>query len=302
MASNLKGPLYLGAAASIWGGMYVASKYALHTVPPFTLLFIRYALAAAALLGWCRIRRTAVIPREDRWLLFQIGFFGYFLSIAAQFIGTKLATAHMGAVITTLSPVFQSGFAIWLLRAKMNFRQSVAIGVSLAGVLVITCTNGVSRAETFNPGNLFFLAAACLWGYYSVLAKKAALRHTTLQITTWGILWAALLAIPPALSEVHSWNMARALSGWPVLLSILYIALLSTTIAFFCWNKGVALTNPHQAGLFFFLQPVVGSILGWLILGEVLSPSFFAGSLLILAGVYFVMQSESPGDTRALET
>ena len=112
MVTSVKGPLYLGIAASIWGGRYLAGKYALGTIPPFTLLFIRYFLAAIILLTLCKWKQIPVIPREDKWLWFQIGFFGYFRSIAAQFLGAKMSSAYMGAVITSLSPVFQSIFAI----------------------------------------------------------------------------------------------------------------------------------------------------------------------------------------------
>jgi drug/metabolite transporter (DMT)-like permease len=290
LTNKIKGPLYLGMAAGIWGGMYVASKYALNTIPPFTLLFIRYFLASLILLGWCRWKRIALTPRQDGWLLFQIGFFGYFLSIASQFLGTRLSSAHMGAVITSLSPVFQSLFAILLLSERITLKQVLAIGISLIGVFIIT---GVTRtnSQAFNPGNLYFLAAAGLWGYYSVLSKKAAERHQVIQITAWGILWATLFALPAAFTEIGSWDIRAAFCSLPVLGSVLYIAIFATTIAYFCWNKGLALTNPHQAGLFFFFQPVVGSVLGWLILGEALTAIFFLGGLLILAGVYFAMRS-----------
>lgn len=289
MVNKLKGPLYLSIAASIWGGMYVASKYALNTIPPFTLLFIRYFLASIILLGLCKWKRITIIHREDKWLLFQIGFFGYFLSIATQFMGTKLSSAHMGAVITSLSPIFQSIFAIVILKDKITLKQAAAIGISLVGMLLITNVTG-THSGLLNTGSLFFLAAACLWGYYSVLAKKAAGRHSELQITTWGILWATLFALPAAFTEFHSWDFRIIFHSLPVLGSILYIAIFATTIAFFSWNKGLAVTNSHRAGLFLFFQPVVGSLLGWLILGETLTAAFFVGGLLILTGAYIAIR------------
>lgn len=291
MPINLRGPFYLSVAAAIWGGMYVASKYALEVVPPFTLLFLRYFFAAITLVLLCRQSRIEIMPQQDKGTLFQIGFFGYFLSIAAQFIGTKLSTAHMGAVITTLSPVFQSGFAILLLGEKITVKQVIAIGLSLAGVLIITGMPGGEVAEVSFYGNLFFLLAACLWGYYSVLSKKIATRHSALRITTWGIILATGFSLPPAMSEINSWDFA-VLNSVPVIFSIAYLAVISTTVAYYCWNKGLSMMNPHQAGLFFFLQSIVGSILGYFLLDESLSLPFLAGSFLIVAGVYFVLKTE----------
>jgi len=299
------GPLYLSAAASIWGGLYVASKFALDTIPPFTLLFFRYLVAAIVLVMICMRTNTKILPTDNRLTLFQIGFFGYFLSVASQFIGTKLSSAHMGAVITTLSPVFQSGFAIWLLREHITLRQAIAILLSLGGVLTINGLPGTQTGVNLQIGAFFLLLAALLWGYYSVLAKKVSTAYSALQITTIGIIIATLCTFPAALNETNGLSVQSF--SWPIIFSILYLGVCSTAIAFFCWNKGLTLVPSHHAGLFFFLQPLVGSFLSWALLDEHLSNSFFIGSLLILVGVYFVMSEKSAEshpdcDTKNLES
>lgn len=290
MRASYQGALYLSTAAAIWGGMYVASKYTLESVPPFTLLFIRYLLALAVLTAWCRYSRIPLIPRQNKRLMLQIGFFGYFLSVATQFIGTKLSNAHMGAAITTLSPVFQSLFAIWLLKEAIGRQQLAAIILSFLGILTVTDAVGAFRSAAFNSGNLFFLAAAALWGYYSVLVRQVADQQPPLRITTWGILLAALFTLPLAAFEFAAWDKAVLMAG-PVIAGIVYLGVISTAVAFYCWNKGLALLNPHQAGLFMFLQSVVGSLLGYFLLGETLSPAFVGGTVLILLAVYLNLRA-----------
>lgn len=294
MKRKFQGALYLSTAAAIWGGMYVASKYTLAVVPPFTLLLIRYAVGAAILVALCRLRGIAVLASKSRSLLFQIGFIGYFVSIAAQFIGTKLSSAHMGAVITSLSPLFQSAFAVILLRAGMSVRQLTAAIFSFAGVMIITGTSDNQNEGIWSAGNLFLLAAAAAWGYYSILVKRISASEPALQTTAGGILISTLFCLPFALFELPDWQLA-VLSNPCILASILYLSVLSTVVAYFCWNKGLAMTDPHQAGIFFFLQPIVGSLLGWLLLDETLSMAFIAGSLMILASVYFVMRDAAKG-------
>src|SRR3546814_14306072 len=78
----------------------------------------------------------------------------------------------MVAVITTLSPVFQSGFAILLLHEPITPRQIVSISLSFAGVLIINGLSGFSEAGGIQLGAIFLLLAALFWGYYSVLSKK----------------------------------------------------------------------------------------------------------------------------------
>jgi len=286
------GFIYLAAAASIWGGLYVVSKYVLEIVPTFILLFLRYLIAFAVLAAVCHHQKISLIPRHHKLTLFQIGLLGYFCSIAFQFLGTKYSSAHMGAVITTLSPVFQSGFAIWLLRESITPRQIISIALSFAGVLIINGVSGFSETGGIQIGAVFLLLAAMFWGYYSVLSKKISSHYSALQITTIGILIAAVTSFPVALSEVSVLDYSRLLT-WPVIFCILYVAIISTALAFLLWNKGLALVPSHQAGLFFFFQPLIGSFLGWAILGEHLTSSFYLGSILILVAVYIVMSEKS---------
>lgn len=284
MRQGFKGAIYLSLAASLWGGLYVVSKYAMDIVPPFTLLFFRYLIASATLSIVCRIINAPIFPAVKRNFLLQVGFIGYFLSISAQFIGTNLSSAHMGAVITTLSPVFQSIFAILLLKEAMSRREGIAMFIAFAGVLVIILAGGDNSGSTL-WGNLILLLAAVFWGYQSVIARQASFIHSPLTVTTAGSLVATFFTGLAALTELGQWNY-QAITTWPIVLSILYISVASTAVAFFAWNKGLSLLSSHQAGPFFFFQPVVGSLLGWAILGEQLTIAFFGGTILIIIGVY----------------
>lgn len=286
LQQRFEGAFYLSLAASIWGGMYVVSKFALDTIPPFTLLFFRYLTASLVLGFLCWRSKEKLIPTQQKNLVFQIGFVGYFLSIAAQFIGTKYSSAHMGAVITTLSPVFLSAFAIWILKERITTKQVIAIGIAFIGVLVVVGMPGGHGGSSALLGNLFLVGAAITWGYYSVLSRKISTVYSPLQITTWGIVIATVLTFPCTFFELGQWS-PQALSQLSMMLCILYLGVVSTAVAFFSWNKGLALLPSHQAGLFFFFQPVVGTLLGWIFLKEQLSSTFFIGSLLIIAGVYY---------------
>ncbi|HWP98687.1 MAG TPA: EamA family transporter [Syntrophomonadaceae bacterium] len=292
MKSIYQGGIYLTLASSIWGGMYVVSKYTLNVIPPLTFLFIRYILALSLLVILCRRQQENIFPNEQRGLLLQIGVFGYFLSIAAQFIGTKLSTAHMGAVITALSPLFLSLFAVIMLKEKMTIKQALAILVAMAGVGFVLSPGWGSFHTDNSLGNLILVLAALFWGYYSALSRKASEKLSALQITTCGIFIAVILSLPFVFIEANNWYW-RDILNLPILGGIIYVSFISTALAFFWWNKGLSLVPAHQAGLFFFFQPVVGTFLSWLILHEHITGSFFVGGILIMFGIYLSMNISS---------
>lgn len=291
------GPLYLSLAAAIWGGLYVITKYTFDTVPPMTLLFIRYAMASVVLWLICFYKGIPLYLKEHRGLLIQIGFVGYFVSIAAQFIGTNLTSAHMGSLITTLSPLFLSVFAIFLLKENMNKVQVISMILAVIGIFVIVGVPGVGGYSDQGLGIFILIIAALTWGYYSAISRKASRYYSPLQITTVGIMLATIFSFPPVFLEINQWHYGDLFS-WPIILSIIYVGIISTALALFSWNKGLQLTPAHQAGLFFFLQPVIGSFFGWLFLKEQLTATFFIGSLFIFIGVYLSMtQKQKKNDS-----
>ena len=76
-------PLF--TAFVLWGSQYVVSKVALHTIPPVTLLALRYLVSIPALLLVLRLRRALKpVDRRDWPILFAIGFTGYFASFCLQ--------------------------------------------------------------------------------------------------------------------------------------------------------------------------------------------------------------------------
>ncbi len=297
MKNSYLGPLYLSVAAIIWGGMYVSSKYLLESIPPATLLFIRYLIASIVLVAISLYRREKLGTTKHWSWFFQIGFIGYFLSIGTQFLGTKLSNAHLASLITTLSPIFLSIFAVLLLKEHMTRRQLHSMIIAVIGLIIIVgLPNGDS--ENLLIGNLILIFTSISWGYYSVIARKASKHYSPLHLTTVGILIATLFTFPVTFFESDQWQFSF-LFNWSTVLNIIFIGVFATALAFFSWNKGLELTPSHQAGLFFFLQPIVGSLLGWILLGERLSMTFIIGSLFILAGVYINMRAESPSMVEA---
>jgi drug/metabolite transporter (DMT)-like permease len=79
-----------------------------------------------------------------------------------------------------------------------------------------------------------------------------------------------------------------------VVAGVLYLGVISTAVAFYLWNRGFELLDANTASLCFFAQPVVGAVLGALLLHEPLSLGFFAGGALILLGALVSSRMRAP--------
>ena len=138
-------------------------------------------------------------------------------------------------------------------------------------------------------GGVILGLAAVTWALMSVLVIKVPRECSLLVITTYAILAATVAMTPLAVLQMEAAHWQVILR--PAILSgILYIGIVSTAGAFYFWNKGLQLVDAGSGGLYFFFQPLVGTLFGWIFLGEQVGVPFWIGSALIFAGVLLVIR------------
>lgn len=282
------GPVYLTLAASIWGGVYVVSKVVLAVIPALELVWIRYLVALATLWLFGMVRGESWrIPRKTIPLVIAIGLIGYFVSIWAQFAGTHLSSAQMGSVITAATPAFMVIFARFILQEHITARKGISLLLATAGVFGIVGIGDMGDASRL--GGLILGLAAVTWALMSVLVKRVPAECSLLVVTTYAILSATIAMTPLVVSQIQPEHLLQMMQPM-ILAGVLYIGTVSTAGAFYFWNKGLQLVDAGSGGLYFFFQPLVGTLFGWLLLGEQVGWSFWLGSALIVAGVLLVIK------------
>ncbi|MEI4709298.1 DMT family transporter [Bacillus cereus] len=287
MKQTILGAICLSLAASIWGGMYVVSKYVLNFIPPLTLVWLRFIIAFVVLYMILKItekkqKKTVTIRKKD-WLLFAwIGFIGYFISITCQFIGTKLSDAHTGSLVTSATPAFMVIFAAIILKEKLTPRRMLSTIIATIGVIIVIGWD--IEIGSYFIGTIILVGAAITWALLSIYVKIASAQFSSLVITTYAIFFSLFFITPFMIWEFQS-NSIEHMNLY-VVLGVLYLGIVSTAGAFFLWNKGLELMDASIGSLFFFFQPIVGSLLGWFLLNETLNSNFFIGGILIICSVF----------------
>ena len=286
MPKRLLGGIFLTLAASVWGGMFVAVKIAVEYIPPIPLVWMRYIVAFIVLAAVVVYQRENLkIARKDIALLLSIGVIGHTISIVTQEYGTMFSSAQMGSVITSATPAFMLIFAAWLLKEKMTVRKILSIILATVGVILIAGMDSMDMSKQL--GAFCSTVAALTWALMSVMLKLIPSRYSPLQINFYAVLTAIICLTPVNLPTVSALPWDKILQP-EIIGCVVYMGAISTSIAFLLWNKGLLLMEAGASGLFFFFQPIVGTFLGWLILDEQITLSFWIGSLLIFIGVFLV--------------
>ena len=126
------------------------------------------------------------------------------------------------------------------------------------------------------------MGAVILYALYSaLLRKRPAIHPLSFLVYTFGL---GIIFLLP----LYIWELAGSATltvTYPVILSILYVALFPSIVAYFCWNRGVEVLGANRTGLFINLIPVFASILAILFLGETLQAFHIVGMVLIFSGM-----------------
>ncbi|WP_446899239.1 DMT family transporter [Clostridium sp. LBM24168] len=289
MRSNkILGAIFLSTSASIWGGMFVVVKVVVEYIPPVELVWLRYLIALFFLAIFALIKGIKWrIERKDLFLIFLIGLIGNTISIVTQEAGTWLSSAQLGAVITSATPTFMIIFAWFLLKEKINLVKIVSIIMATLGVIMIVGIHITGRHGLL--GALSLVVAALTWALMSVLIKKVSGKYDSLQITIYATSVAVVCLTPFVINNFSVFNNIH-FTDLKIIFSLLYLGIISTAIGFVMWNKGLQLMNAGSSGLFFLFQPIVGTLLSWLVLGESISWGFFLGTVLILGSVWVTIR------------
>ncbi|ALB29567.1 MULTISPECIES: DMT family transporter [Companilactobacillus] len=295
-SKRVLGSIELSIAAIIWGAMFVVVKIIVDEVHPIQLVWLEYLISLVFLIGYSVIKGEKWhINWSDLRLIFWIGIIGNTISLVAQEMGTGLSNAQTGSVITSTIPAFMIIFGWLILKERLDKVKVFSVLIAILGVVMIVGLKMTGSNVVL--GIILLILTAITWALMSVLIKKVK-TYSSLQITIMSTVVAVVCLTPFILSDLPSLTSIN-FSEPKVILSLLYIGAVSTAVAYVMWNKGLKVISASSSGLFYLIQPIVGSFLGWLLLGEQISVGFIIGSAMILASVWISVKFED-SDEEAL--
>lgn len=288
MLSKLSKPklavLALILANVIWGATSPIFKWSLEDTTPFTFGFIRFFLATLILLPFTihklRVSTGAIIK------IAVISYLGLFLHITYLLFGLEISASINAPIIGSSAPVFLIIGAMFFLKEKPKKRVIFGTSISLIGVLVIILQPLIETGlDSSILGNIFFLLSMICAVLYALLMKKFNLKYPISTITFWLFAITALTYFPFFLWESQSVDWAQQMTP-QALMGILYGALFTSVIAYFCYNLALRYVVANETGIFFYVDPIVAILVAIPLLGEKITTVFVIGSILVIFGIF----------------
>ncbi len=279
--------LLLVLTTLFWSGNFVISRGMHAAITPISLTFWRWAVALL-ILSFFGLRhllaQKEVALKHKKFIIIQgiLGVAGYNNLI---YMAMQTTTAINAALVTSSIPVIIVVISWIMYRERLSLRQCIGICLSLAGVLLIISQGNLSTLLElqFNRGDILVFIAAVVWASYSANLKKYPKELHPLAFQT-GIVIVGLTVITPMYLAEFYGGKTLAISTDGVL-TILYVAIFASVLAFIFWNRAVSILGANIAGPFIHLMPLFSTILAVIFLGEKLTVSHLQAIPIIFSGI-----------------
>jgi drug/metabolite transporter (DMT)-like permease len=287
--ADLRANASAAAAAVLFGASVVAVRVAVRDVPPVSLAVLRFGLGGLLLAGILLV----VAPRSlrTRWeRLPRFGLLGLVLFVLFPLtfnVGLRYTEASRGAVMLATMPIW-SALLGRVVGERLTRHQVVGVALSVVGIGVAFVEPGraVGGDAMRLVGDALLLLTGLLGAVYGLLAKRALAVDSPATVTTWAMLFGAVLLLPVAIVEGLVPAIGR-LDG-QLLGIVVFLGVLGGAAAFLLWTWALSRLTPTQVAVYVNLNPIVAALLGVVLLGERRSGLFLLGFAAVVAGVLLV--------------
>jgi drug/metabolite transporter (DMT)-like permease len=278
----------------VWGSTYLAIRWGLETIPPFTMAGTRYLVAGSVLLAWVKLRGAPRVTLRDLGPAFLTGGLMLLCGNGGVVWAEQRIASGLAALLVAVEPLF-----IVLLQATLpqerrrpSARALVGVVFGVAGVvLLVGPLRGGERVDLAGAGAVLFAAFA--WALGSLLSRHLAPPASPLQATALQMLAGGVL-LGCASGAAGEWaRFSPALVSGRSLAAVAYLVVFGSLVAFTAYVWLLRVTSPALVSTYAFVNPIVAVFLGWLLAREEVGVRTLVAAAVIVGAVVLITLAET---------
>lgn len=268
----------------IWGLAWVYMKLALNYMSGLTFSALRFLIGTIVLFilaMFIKRRKLSLKNVFDMFVLgvFQTGIVFFLVMYGLQFIG-----AGKGALLLYSMPIWSAFFSIVLLREKISSRNIAGLVIGVLGLVIILGMDFLMvQSKDVLIGEMYIVIAAVAWGFANIYYRKHLSDIPIIQVSAYQMMFGTLgLFIAAYLIE----GSIKIDWTYEAVYYLLFTGVFASAVAFSLWYFVLKRINTITATVSMMMVPVVGIILSYFMIGEVVTLNILIGGLFILVGLY----------------
>ena len=276
--------LMLIMVALIFSTNFIVGK-TLVEFPPLFIGTVRFSVAGLFFIPILFFSKTR-LPKGRIWIkIIVMGLTGVAIFNPLIYWGLHYTTSINATLINSFNPMTIAFLGYFLLKEKLTRLSVLGLLISFLGIAFIVGRGSLLDLLKLqlNIGDLLVFLSTFLWGFYTVLIRNVSNILKPMQSTSLAVMAGLIFMIPGSLVESIWQPMPPMTLG--AVLSLLYLGIFPSVVAFLFWNIGVSKVGSTQASAYYNLIPVFNVLLASYILHEKLLSYHIVGGMFIITGI-----------------
>ncbi|MBX2861069.1 MAG: EamA family transporter [Vampirovibrio sp.] len=287
---NLKAYLALITVCIAWGTTFPAMHIGLEFLTPDVLSAQRFTLAGLILLAICAVRREPLPSKISVKRNFIIGTLLLFIGNAATCWALQYIPTGLAAAIVAMNPFWMVFLAVvFPPRERVTLIGVTGLVIGFTGMMILLSPQ-LSQSTTGNVSPMFWFAigtqllTGLSWSIGTVYSKKAPAQASVMMANGMQNLFSGVMLIPVCFLFNHN---PFIMPSAPGAMSVLYLIVVGTLIGLNCYLYMMERLPVTAASTFAYITPIVTTIVGAVVLKEVVGWPQAIGMAVVLTGVGF---------------
>jgi drug/metabolite transporter (DMT)-like permease len=294
---NLKTLLAFGAIYIIWGSTYLATRYAVASIPPLMMIGVRSLTAGIILFVISRFKNKETIKRKNILPLLTLGAMFFLIGHGLLAWAQQYVPSGMAAVLVTAEPLWIIGIEWFFLKdTRVKLKGVLGLFLGFGGIvyLIASATGGTTANNNFLASALI-VAGTLSWGGGAVYSRVANVPKSPVLASGMELIFGGVLVLISSfiIGEPSQFHLSEV--TLKSFLALLYLIIFGSVIAFSAYIWLLGNTSATRISTHTYVNPVIAVFLGWLIADEQITAALLLASAIIFISVYLVLYDQYLG-------
>ncbi len=284
---KVKVSLAVGFTVLAWASAFVVIRVALKGYEPGSMGLFRYLIASIGILFfYIPTKKTRHASVKDIGLIIFAGVLGFGVYTLALNYGEVTVSSGIAGFIASQIPITVALFAMIFLKEPITGYGWLGMLISVIGVSLIALSH--HQVERWDIGIMFLLISIISAGIYHVSCRSLLQKFHPIELTAY-MMWAGTFSMamyfPSMIKEIPTASLTATTA-------VIYLGIVPAVVGYMAWNYALRYLPAAKTCSFLYLLPILTSILGWLMLGEVMNPLSLTGGVIALLGAIIINQKK----------
>lgn len=284
--------LLIASGAALWGliGIFVQGLYQVG-FSSFQIVTVRLSSAALMLILYVYFKdKSRLKIKLKDWPYFVgTGIFSFVFFNWCYFTAIKETSLSMAVILLYTAPVFVAILSRIVFKEQFTHRKLLSLILTFIGIIfVIGLLPNIEGIKISFFGLLVGIGSGIGYALYSIFGKAALGKYHSLTITTYTFVFASVAILPFS----GLWESVELFYNIKTWLYIIGLGLFPTALALFFYTTGLSYVESSRASIIATMEPVVATLVGILLYGDVLSLWQVLGMILVMAAVIIVQERQ----------